>query len=141
MKISTHAKERAFERYDVRFTKKRWESFERTLRNPKYAIRLQGDRLACYFERRWFLLICQNGVVLTFLSPGDANDEDKQLLRHDERYRRINDDTFRVLDQNSISNMNMRDVYSTECSVDLPPEEELSHDVLASAEKLMKEFM
>ena len=137
MTISTHAKERAFERYGVRFSKKRWELFGRTLQNPKYAVRLPGDRLACYFEKRWFLLICQNDTVLTFLSLEDATDEDRQLLQHDERYCRINDDTFRVLGRNSIPNAI---IYPVERSVDLPPVQKLPSDVLESAVKLMNEL-
>ena len=143
MKISTHAKERAFERYGIRFSKKRWELFGRTLRNPKYTVCLQGDRLACYFEHQWFLLIGKKDAVLTFLSLEDANDDDRQLLRGDERYRRINDDAFQVLGQNSIPSVMMQDVCPTERSVALPPvltEEELPSDVLESAEKLMKEL-
>jgi len=139
MKISTHAKERAFERYGTRFSKKRWESFRRTVKNPKYTIRLQGDRLACYFEKQWYLLICISGTILTFLSPEDANDDDRQLLRHDKRYQRINDDAFRALEQNSISNIKM----PTERLVALPSalgEDTLPSDILESAETLMKEL-
>ena len=144
MKISTHAKERAFERYGIRFSKKRRESFMRTLRNPQCAIRLHGGRLACYFEKQWFLLICKNNeVVLTFLSLEDADDEDRQLLKHDERYHRINDDAFHVLEPHSISIAIMPDVCLPERSVGLPPmptEEELPNDVLESAVKLMNKL-
>lgn len=139
MTISTLAKQRAFERYSVRFSKKRWKSFERTLRNPKFAIRLTGERLVCYFEKQWFFMVCMaNGVVLTFLSPEDASDKDKQILRQDERYRRINVDTFRVLLRVSLS---ILDISSVESSVDLPTtltEEELPPEVLKTAEKWMK---
>ena len=144
MKISTHAKERALERYGIRFSKKRCKSFGRTLRNPKWTIRLRGDRLACYFENRWLLLICkENSVVLTFLSPEDATDEDRQLLIRDEQYHRINDDVFRVLKRHSISNVTIPDIAQPEYTIDVPPmlpEEELPSDVLESAVKLMKDL-
>ena len=94
--------------------------------------------MACYFEKRWFLLIFKdNSAILTFLSLGDATDEDRQLLKHDERYCRINDDAFRVFGRDSISNAI---IYPTESSVDLPPEEELPSDVHESAVKLMKKL-
>ena len=139
MKISTHARERVFERYGTRFSKKRWESFRRTVRNPKYTIRLQSDRLACYFEKQWYLLICINDTILTFLLPEDANDEDRQLLRLDERYRRINDDVFRALERNSISSVKI----PTERLLALPPvqgEDTLPSDILESAETLLKKL-
>ena len=142
MTISTHAKERAFERYGVRFSKKKWKLFERTIRNEKQAIQLPGDRLACYFEKQWFLVIYKgNGTVLTFLSLEDASDEDKQVLRHDEQYRRINIDAFRVLERNSTTSEDLRDVGPVERSVDLPTmltEDELPKEVLESAKKLME---
>ncbi len=145
MTISIHAKERAFERYGVRFSKKRWESFERTIRNKKYAIRLHGERLACYFEKRWFLIICrENGAVLTFLSLKDANDEDRQLLKGDERYIQINDDTFSVLERNSTLSVKTQDIRLVDRSVDLPstmlPGDELPQGVLETAENLMKKL-
>ncbi len=148
MTVSAHAKERAFERYGVRFSKKRWESFERTVRNPKFAIRLQGERLACYFEKQWFLVICkENGAVLTFLNPEDASEEERQFLRNDERYLRSNNDTFRVLERNSASSMGIGDIRPTERSKERPvglpstlAENELPPEVLESAEKLMKKL-
>ncbi|MGL6194147.1 MAG: hypothetical protein ACRC2T_04925 [Thermoguttaceae bacterium] len=142
--ISLHAKIRAFERYGISFSKKRWEAFELAISNPKYSIRLQDERLACYFERQWFLLICNgNGVVLTFLSPEDITDVDKQTLRNDERYRRINNDTFRVLERTCVINTETQEIRPKKRSTHLPrtlPEDELPRSVLESAEIIMRKL-
>ncbi len=144
MTISTHAKERAFERYGVRFSSRRWESFERTIDNPKFAIRLQGERLACYFEKQWFLVIRkENGAVLTFLAPEDLSDEERRLLRHDERYLRANRDTFRALERNSTSGPEPRTVCPAKRPIGLPTtltEKELPPEMLDSAENLMNKL-
>lgn len=136
MTISSHAKQRAFERYGIRFTKKRGKSFERTIRLP-------GNRLACYFEKRWFFMICKkNGVVLTFLSLENVSNEDKQILRQDERYRRTaGDDAFGAFKRVTNLSLEMLDVSPAGSSVNLPTAlsvEELSPEVLEAAEKLMK---
>ena len=82
-------------------------------------------------------------MILTFLSLEDDDEADRQLLKHDERYHRINDDAFHVLEQHSISNAIMPDVCPPERTVDLPPvptEEELPNDVRESAVKLMSKL-
>lgn len=107
-----HALERVCERYGIRLTKRQQQAFAQRLRNPKFTIRLTKNRLACYFEGRWYLLAVSvyrmptstkfsdtepSYTVQTFLRLEDANDDDKLILRHNERYIKINNDAFRVL--------------------------------------------
>ena len=144
MTISIHAKERAFERYEVQFSKKKWKSFEQTTRSQKFAIRLHGERLACYFEKQWYLVICKkDGTVLTFLALENISDTDKCVLRNDEQYQRINDDTFRVLGRNSSLNELPRTLPLPERPVELPAkltETELPREILEPAVRIMKKL-
>ena len=144
MTISIHAKERAFERYEIQFSKRKWKLFEQTTRNPKFAIRLHGERLACYFEKQWFLVICKrDGTVLTFLALENISDIDKHVLKSNEQYQRINDDTFRVLGRNHDSSEFPRALPLPERSVELPAiltENELPQELLEPATKIMKKL-
>ena len=134
--FTIHAKERAYERYGVVFSKRQWREFGRTLNHPKYAIRLPGERLACYFLKNWYLLVCEkNGTVMTFLAREDITEEDKLILGNDERYRQINDDAFHVWSSQSTVAMPSR-----ENAVELPDEEELPLAVSQSAENLLNRF-
>ena len=134
--FTIHAKERACERYCVVFSKKQWSEFGRTLDNPKYAVRLPGERLACYFLKNWYLLIREeNGTVMTFLVRENITEEDKLVLENDERYRQINDDAFHVWSSQSNTTMPSR-----KNAVELPDDEELPSDVLQSAENLLNKF-
>ena len=80
-----HALERILERYDARFTKQRQLAFVRTLQNPKFTIPLTDNRKACYFEGKWYLLVCSQSprpqssiiAIQTFLRLEDANEDDK----------------------------------------------------------------
>ena len=135
--FTIHAKERACERYGIVFTKKQWSEFGRTLDNPKYAVRLSAERLACYFLKNWYLLIREeNGTVMTFLARENITEEDKLVLSNDERYRQINDDAFHVW-----SNMqSMVAMPSRKKSVELPDKEKLSSDASQSAECLLNKI-
>ena len=111
-----HALQRVCERYGVRLTKKQQLAFGRILSSPKHTIPLTRNRVACYFEGKWYLLACNVPIrmmptrterpctmlpckvtVQTFLRLEDATDDDKQILRHDKRYLKINNDAFHVL--------------------------------------------
>jgi hypothetical protein len=103
--VSSHAKQRAFERYGVRFSDKKWKAFSDTLQKGKKAVQLRSDdsgvRFACYFLGSWYYVGCStSGAVLTFLPPNALSDEDKYLLKNDERYQQINDDQFHVFSLN-----------------------------------------
>ena len=147
-----HALERIFERYGVRLTGKQQQAFGRTLANPKHTIPLTRNRLACYFQGRWYLLACTGPTsaeplrsmpsytVQTFLRLEDANDDDKQILRHDERYLKINNDAFHVL---SASHLKLTDPPPrTKKTVELPDltENELPRDEIQSAESMLNTF-
>lgn len=129
--FTIHAKERAFERYGIMLTPPKWEAFARTIRNAKYSIQLDNERVACFFEGNWYLLACKNGAVLTFLSPKDATDDDKHRLRHDKRYPQTGSDIFRV---NSITQGSPVPPLELPTSI---PDVELPQDVLDAADKLM----
>jgi len=135
--FTIHAKERACKHYGVVFSKKQWSEFGRTLNNPKYAIRLPGERLACYFLKNWYLLIREeNGTVMTFLARESITEEDKLVLENNECYRQINDDAFHVW-----SNVpSMVAMPSRKKSVELPDKEKLSSDASQSAECLLNKI-
>jgi hypothetical protein len=95
--FTRHARERAQERYGVEFSFEQWVRFGQALQNPAYTIPLPHDRKACYFEGCWYLLGCaENGVVRTTLPRKAITSSEKRILRHNERYRQIDDDAFRV---------------------------------------------
>ena len=146
-----HALERACERYGICLTKKQQLAFGRMLSNPKYTIRLTRNRLACYFEGKWYLLACAVPTysepsstmplytVQTFLRPEDATEEDKQILRHNERYLKINNDAFHVL---PVSHKMTESSPQVKRMVELPADvltgDELPHDEIQSAESILK---
>ena len=146
-----HALERIFERYGVRLTGKQQQAFGRTLANPKHTIPLTRNRLACYFQGRWYLLACTgstssepsypmpSSTVQTFLRLEDANDDDKQILRHDERYLKTNNDAFHVLSAHLKST---DPPPRTKSMVELPDltENELPEDDIQSAENMLNTF-
>ena len=139
-----HALERILERYGIRFTKQRQLAFVRTLHNPKFTIPLTDNRKACYFEGRWYLLVCSQSLrpqssiiaIQTFLRLEDANEDDKLVLRHSDRYIKINDDAFSVL------SMSERKSIDRPCKklVELPEltDSELPHDQIKSADRILK---
>jgi hypothetical protein len=110
------------------------------LDNPKFTIRLPGDRLVCYFLRNWYLLVRANdGTVTTFLALESATDEDKQILQNDERYRHINDDAFHVLLNPQLMSHELA-LLPKEKIVTLPDDVVLSDDVSQSAERFLNRF-
>lgn len=130
--FTIHAKERAFERYGIMLTPPKWEAFARTIRNVKYSIPLNNERVACFFDGNWYLLACKNDTVLTFLSPEDATDDDKHRLNHDKRYPQTGVDVFRVNE----SSTNRMAILPLEPPASIP-DVELPQDVLDAAAKLM----
>lgn len=89
MTISVHARERAFLRYGIILSKRRWKAFSRAVADQRKTIRLSGDRRACRFEGNWYLLVCgRDDSVLTFLPWENLTEQEKILLDGDERYRR-----------------------------------------------------
>ena len=152
-----HALERVCERYGVRLTGKQQQAFGRTLSNPKHTIPLTRNRLACYFEGRWYLLVCTSPInavplrtmpsctVQTFLRLEDASDDDKRILRHDERYRRINNDAFHVLSvspSKTTGRLFLMKKLQVKKTVELPglTEDELPHDEIRSAESMLNTY-
>ncbi|MCL2622971.1 MAG: hypothetical protein FWD31_04815 [Planctomycetaceae bacterium] len=148
-----HALERVCERYGVRFTKKQKQAFGRMLTHPKYAIPLTRNRLACYFEGKWYLLVCTASryTVQTFLRPEDANEDDKLILRHDERYLKINNDAFHVLSASPLKTTGLPPqrkgsgfaaTRNQARKLQLPglTEDELPHDEIQSAESMLNTF-
>ena len=137
-----HALERVCERYGVRFSKKQKQAFGRMLTHPKYAIPLTRNRLACYFEGKWYLLVCTASryTVQTFLRPEDANEDDKLILRHDERYLKINNDAFHVLSAPPLKTTGLPT--QVKRTVQLPglTENELPLDEIQSAESMLNNF-
>jgi len=137
-----HALERVCERYGVRFSQKQKQAFGRMLSHPKYAIPLTRNRLACYFEGKWYLLVCTTSryTVQTFLRPEDANENDKHILRHDERYLKINNDAFHVLSAPPLKTTELP--FQRKKKVNLPglTESELPHDEIQSAESMLNNF-
>lgn len=88
--VSPHAKQRAWERYGVKFSPKKWCDFCTTIQRGKYSFRLTKTtpgyaRFVCYFQQTWFLVGCstsgRNGVITTFLPIDSLTDADKTLLR------------------------------------------------------------
>ena len=135
-----HAKKQIQERYGVEFTKKQWFYFGRTLHNPKWTIRLtdagQGCHFcACYFMEHWYLLVrAKDGTVRTAYPRLDITDTDKQILMGDDRYRRINNDEFRVWRTSQPA------MPSKGRTVELPDDVELPSDVAQSTKKLLDQF-
>ena len=106
--VSTHAKQRAWERYGIIFSPQKWMDFCNTLQKQKLSIRLGNDgagscRFACYFERRWFLVGCSvtgmSGIVSTFLPADALTDTDKIILQADDRYHRFGNDAWNIMHQ------------------------------------------
>ena len=106
--ISSHAKQRAWERYDVMFSPQKWVDFCNTMQKGKYSICLGSDgsgsrRFACYFQKRWFLVGCSMhgrvGIISTFLPADALTETDKTILQSDDRYSRIADDTWNIMSQ------------------------------------------
>ena len=137
-----HALERVCERYGVRFSKKQKQAFGRMLSHPKYAIPLTRNRLACYFEGKWYLLVCTASryTVQTFLRPEDANEDDKLILRHDERYLKINNDAFHVLSTSPLKTTALPPQRKRKVKLPGLTENELPHDEIQSAESMLNTF-
>ena len=155
--FARHALERVFERYGVRLTKKRQQAFGRTLVNPKHTIPLTRNRLACHFQGRWYLLACTEPLsaappshtmpsctVQTFLRLEDASEDDKRILRHDNRYLKINNDAFQVLSAFHVQPAGLPPLVkkTMKRTVELPDltENELPHDEILSAENMLNTF-
>lgn len=136
--LSRHAKEQAFQRYGILFTRRMYKDFLRAMRNPKRSIRLDNNRLACYFGGSWYLLVYVNGQVLTFLPPESLSANDKHRLRYDERYRRTGNDVFQVGAGKFDPPTAITE--SPELPAGLPdsiPDVELPQDILDAAAKLL----
>ena len=142
--FTNHALERIAERYDVRLTKKQQLAFGKILSNPRFTVRLTNNRLACYFERKWYLLVCSQSphpqssiiAIQTFLRLEDANEDDKLVLRHSDRYIKINDDAFGVLsmsERKSIDRPCKKLIELSELT-----DSELPHDQIKSADRILK---
>jgi len=106
--VSPHAKQRAWERYGIIFSPKKWTEFCETLQKGKRSIRLEtGEsgscRFACYFQETWFLVGCSihgdGGTVSTFLPADALADGDKIILQSDDRYRRFGNDEWNIMHQ------------------------------------------
>ena len=147
--FARHALERVCERYGIRLTKKQQLAFGRTLANPKYTIPLTRNRVACYFGGRWYLLACNVPVrampsytVQTFLRLEDANDDDKLILRNDERYLKTNNDAFHALSAPHLKSTEPLPPRS-KITVELPDDladDELPRDEIQSAEKMLNTY-
>jgi hypothetical protein len=138
--FTSHAKDRANERYGIVFSRKQWQEFARILENPKFTVRLPGDRLACYFLKNWYLLVrAKDGTVTTFLAREAATDEDKLILGNDDCYRRINDDAFHVLLNPHLTTLETIPPLK-ENAVALPGDVALSSDVSQSVEMFLNRF-
>jgi len=147
-----HALERVCERYGIRLSGKQQQAFGRTLANPKHTIPLTRNRLACYFQGKWYLLACTGPTsvepsrptptytVQTFLRLEDASDDDKQILRHDARYLKINNDAFHVLSASHLKSTELPP--RTKMTVELPDltENELPQEEIQSAENMLNIF-
>jgi len=143
-----HAIERVCERYGVLFSKKQQLAFGRTLSNPKYTIRLTRNRMACYFEGKWYLLACTalpthtmpSYTVQTFLRLEDATEDDKQILQYNERYLKINNDAFHVLpvSQSRTTEPPPQVKRTVELPATVLTGDELPHDEIQSAERILK---
>jgi hypothetical protein len=106
--VSLHAKVRAYERYGIKFSQRKWADFCSTMRKEKFSIRLENDasgncRFACYFQGKWFLVGCSlhgnTGIIATFLPPDSLTDSDRSILRFDDRYERIGNDCWYLMNQ------------------------------------------
>jgi len=141
-----HARDQIKARYGVELTGMQWFYFGQALRSSNMTIRLSGTKQgchfrACYFMGHWYLLVCtSDGIVKTAYPCADITEEDKQILRQDARYRRINNDEFRVwgtsppIDIEPIKR-------SREKNVELPKEaDELPEDVFQFAESFLNRF-
>ena len=147
-----HALERVCERYGIRLTKKRQQAFGRMLSHPMHTIPLTRNRLACYFEGKWYLVACTaptNAVpsrtmpsytVQTFLRLEDANDDDKRILRHDKRYLKINNDAFHVLSASQSKTTEL--LLQVKRTIELPDltEDELPHNEIQSAVNMLNTY-
>ncbi|GHT14798.1 hypothetical protein FACS1894170_12080 [Planctomycetales bacterium] len=69
MKISIHAKQRLFERYQIILSRREEKNFCRLLQNGKTVVTLSDGRKACFFRDTWLLFHIENGTVKTFCSP------------------------------------------------------------------------
>ena len=150
--FARHALERVCERYGIRLTKKRQLAFERMLANAKHTIPLTRNRLACYFEGKWFLVACTaptttvasptmpSYTVQTFLRLEDANEDDKRILRHDQRYLNINKDEFHVLSASRSKTTGLP--LPAKKTVELPDltEDELPYNEIQSAESMLNTY-
>jgi len=112
--VSTHAKQRAWERYGIMFSPQKWLDFCDTLQKQKNSIRLGNDgsgscRFACYFENKWFLVGCSitgmSGIVSTFLPADALTDTDKIILQADDRYHRFGNDAWNIMHQKLPGNL------------------------------------
>ena len=134
-----HARKQLQERYGVEWTEKQWVSFGRTLRNPNWTIRLSdADHgcyfCACYFMGHWYLLVrARDGTVKTAYPRRDIIEEDKQILKRNERYRQINNDEFRVW-RNPAEQATLFEGKT----VELPENIELPTDVSQQAESFLE---
>jgi len=149
-----HALERVCERYGIRLTKRQQQAFGRTLSNPKFTIPLTRNRVACYFGGRWYLLACNAPIralpphimtsytVQTFLRLEDASDDDKRILRNDERYLKTNNDAFHVLSASHLKStepLPPRNKITVELPDDLT-DDELPRDEIQSAESMLNTY-
>jgi hypothetical protein len=140
-----HAKEQLKERYGVEFSDAQWVHFGRVLRDPNWTIRLSdakrgGYFCACYFMGHWYLLICaSDGTVKTVFPRLSITDEDKLTLMRNDRYRRINNDEFRVWRTPHSTNTEMT-MPSKKTTGQLPSDEELPTAVSQSAESILSQF-
>jgi len=148
-----HALERICERYGIRLTRKQQLAFGQALCNPKYTIPLTRNRLACYFQGKWYLLACTKPphtmssrtmpymvTVQTFLRLEDANDDDKQILRHDKWYLKINNDAFHVL--SALCPKTTAPLPQASKTVELPDltDDELPSDMIQSAKDMLNAY-
>ena len=135
-----HARKQIGERYGVEFTEKQWFYFGRTLDNPNLTIRLseagEGCHFcACYFMNHWYLLIrTRDGTVKTAYPRLDIADEDKWILARDDRYRRINNDEFRVWRALQLPERPRKK------TIELPDDIELPREVSQSAASFLERF-
>jgi len=106
--VSPHAKQRAWERYGVRFSPRKWVEFCRIMQKEKNLIHLEnhgseGCRFACCFHGQWFFIGCRlyggHGMVSTFLPAEALTDTDKIILASDNRYKPIGDVSWNVMHQ------------------------------------------
>ena len=106
--VSPHAKQRAWERYGVQFSPRKWTDFCRIMQKAKNLIQLEksgseGCRFACCFQGQWFFIGCSlhggRGRVSTFLPADALTDTDKIILASDDRYEPISDASWNAVYQ------------------------------------------